>query len=195
MLLTKEQLKGIMPLITQKNLDLFISPLNVTLEKYQINTPKRIGCFLSQAGHETASFRYMRELATGAAYDVGQLAVNLGNTPEDDGDGERYKGRGIFQTTGLANYKRVSKVMGIDFVKNPELLELPENACTAAGIYWTDRKLALWADKLDMSKELGLKIKDEYTPFEEMSRRINGGFKGYEDRLDYLRRASKVLKF
>jgi putative chitinase len=77
----------------------------------QINTPKRQAAFLAQVGHESGQLQYVRELGGEqylSKYDTGNLAAKLGNTPELDGDGQRYRGRGPIQITGHSNYLRCS---------------------------------------------------------------------------------------
>lgn len=177
-MINKEQLKACMPSATQANIDRFIDPINQTLQKYFINTPERMACFIAQIAHESGCLRWVKELANGEAYDVGNLAVDLGNTPEDDGDGERLKGRGLIQITGTYNYKSLSKEFGIDFLANPELLEQPLYASLSAGWFWNTRKLNMLADKMD---------------FKTITKRINGGTNGYEDRLKYLELAKKTF--
>ena len=85
----------------------FISALNAAMADYQITTPKRIAAFLAQIGHESGELRYVRELGSDqylSKYDTGTLAARLGNTPEADGDGQKYRGRGLIQITGRRNY-------------------------------------------------------------------------------------------
>jgi putative chitinase len=167
-----------MPFATDKNVALFVEPLTGTMELYKINTPQRMSCFIAQIAHESGSLRYVKELASGSAYDTGKLAVDLGNTPEDDGDGEKYKGRGLIQITGNFNYKMLSRDLGVDFINFPQLLEEPLYASTSAGWFWNRGNLNELADKMD---------------FKAITRRINGGLNGYEDRLKYLELAKKVF--
>lgn len=163
-MITSDQLKAIMPL--SKNIDVFLEPLQRTLEKYQINTPKRIACFLAQIAHESGSLRYVKELASGEAYegrkDLGNIYV---------GDGVKFKGRGLIQITGRANYEALGKYLGVDLIAKPELLEQPLYAALSAGWFWDKRKLNALADIMN---------------FEKITRLINGGLNGYEDRLKYL---------
>lgn len=152
MQLSKELLKSCMPAAAEANIDKFLAPLNVTLQKYSIDTPKRAAAFLAQLAHESGSLRYVREIDTGEAYDVGKLAVDLGNTPEDDGDGEMYKGRGLIQITGKKNYKALSIALNYDFLKNPADLEKPGAAAMSAGWFWNMRNLNKYADSNDFLK-------------------------------------------
>lgn len=170
-MITSDQLKDIMPL--SKNIDVFLEPLQKTLEKYEINTPKRIACFLAQIAHESGSLKYVKELASGEAYegrkDLGNIYV---------GDGVKFKGRGLIQITGRANYQALGKYLGVDLIAKPELLEQPLYAALSAGWFWDKRKLNALADIMN---------------FEKITRLINGGLNGYEDRLKYLEAAKKVL--
>lgn len=177
-MITREQLAKIYPFATSKNIDVFLTPINNTLARFKIDTPLRIAAFLAQIGHESGQLRYVKELASGAAYDVGELAKRLGNTPEMDGDGQRYKGRGLIQITGLANYAQIERELGIPCIKNPELLELPENAALVSGWYWNGRMLNMLADRQEFLK---------------ITRKINGGVNGLADREALYKRALEVL--
>ena len=99
-----------------------------------------MAAFLAQIAHESGSLRYVRELATGSAY---ENRKDLGNI--QPGDGTRYPGRGVFQTTGRANYARVGAALEIDAIGHPELLEEPRYAALSAGLYWSDNGLARYA--------------------------------------------------
>ncbi len=167
-----------MPAATEANIDKFLGPLNVTMIKYDISTPKRAAAFLAQLAHESGSLRYVRELASGEDYDTGSKAASLGNTPEKDGDGQKYKGRGLIQITGLANYKALSVALNFDFVKEPEKLELPGAAAMSAGWFWNLRNLNKHAD---------------VNNFERITKIINGGLTHYEDRLKRWEICKKVF--
>lgn len=179
-MITLYQLRAIMP-FAGKRAETFLASLNAAMEEFGIDTPKRQAAFLAQVAHESGSLRYTRELASGAAYDTGRLAERLGNTPEDDDDGERYKGRGLIQITGTDNYRRCSLALYGDeqhLLDHPEILELPDPACRSAGWFWLAHHLNEPADQGE---------------FERITRIINGGTNGLEDRLAYFERAQKVL--
>lgn len=147
-------------------------------QEFDINTPLRWAHYLAQIAHESAELRYSEEIASGKAYDTGKLAIKLGNTPEADGDGQRFKGRGLIQLTGRANYEAYKKFCGFDVVKQPELLAKPVGAIRSSMWFWKSKGLNELADR------------DEFTAITE---RINGGTNGIEDRRKYLARAKKVL--
>ena len=186
--MTLEQLKKIIPTLP-KSADVFLPFLNQYMEQYSINTKKRIAMFIAQIAHESGGFRYTTEIASGAVYDVGKLAVTLGNTPQDDGDGEFYKGRGLIQITGRTNYERVSKALGVDFIKHPELLSTPQYAVQSACWFWGTIKGNEYADLPDTWRSPTKK----YSPLQYNTYRINGGQNGYADRLKYYNKALQVL--
>jgi len=180
MQITLDQLRSVMP-NSGKRAEIFLEPLNRAMEEFEINTPVRQAAFLAQIAHESGSLRYVRELASGAAYDTGRLAERLGNTPEDDGDGERYRGRGLIQITGTANYSACSAALYGDsqhLLDHPELLELPDAAARSAAWFWKSRGLNELADAGD---------------FLRVTKRINGGINGMDDRMAHWEQAKKVL--
>jgi putative chitinase len=176
-MITLQTLIKIMPFAV-KRAPTFIDPLNDAMHEFDIDTGKRAAAFLAQIAHESGELRYMRELASGEAYDTGRLATALGNTPEADSDGQKYKGRGLIQITGRANYKRCGTALGIDLIKDPALLEQPVAACRSAAWFWHSNGLNDLADRAE---------------FRKITRRINGGYNGIEDRLKYYERALKAL--
>lgn len=176
MILQRDQLKICMPHATEANIDKFLEPLNETFLKYQINTYERIAAFLAQIEHESGSLRYVRELASGDAYEG---RVTLGNT--EPGDGKRFKGRGLIQVTGRANYKAVSIAFGVDFIANPEWLEQPKYAALSAGWFWNSRKLNELAD-LNTDQA-----------FEKITKRINGGLTHHQRRFGAWLRCKRVF--
>ena len=177
-LLTRDEVLFIMPL-AQKRVDKFLPYINQYAPKYGVTTTLRMAHFLAQIAHESGQLQYVRELASGAAYDTGAKAKMLGNTPEKDGDGQRYKGRGLIQITGKTNYKAASKALGVDFIANPDKLEEPKYAVASALWYWQSHGCNELADLNDSVK---------------VTRRINGGMNGLDDRLRYLGRAKQVFR-
>jgi putative chitinase len=160
-------------------------PLQLTCDRYQISAAApRAAAFLAQCGHESAGFRYLRELGSDAyldKYDTGKLAQRLGNTPEDDNDGQLYRGRGIIQITGRANYRAAGEALGLPLLENPKLAELPEHAATIAGWYWDSRHLNDLADH------------DGIESFKAITRKINGGLNGLADRFARLNELRAVF--
>ena len=178
--ITKQQLLQILPNAGQ-SAGVFVSSLNTAMNHYQIVGLKRVAAFIAQVGHESGQFRYVRELGNDqylSKYDTGSLAKRLGNTPEADGDGQKYRGRGLIQITGRANYADCGEALGLDLVNHPELLEKPQHACMSAAWFWSSRGLSTLADA---------------GKFDTISRRINGGQNGAADRQALYARALKVL--
>ncbi len=173
-MLNKETLKKIYAEAPMERVEKFLDPLNKTLDEFEINTPQRIRMFLAQIGHESGQLRYVKELASGTAYEGRK---DLGNTAP--GDGVRYKGRGLIQITGKANYAQVGQALGLPLLETPELLEQSLNAARSAGWFWKSRNLNALAD-------LGL--------FKEITKRINSGYNGYADRYKLYQRAFDVIK-
>lgn len=175
--MTPELLSQAMPLAAAR-IAAFAAPLINTMDEFDIRTPKRQAAFLAQVAHESGSLRYVREIADGSAYDTGELAKRLGNTPEKDGDGQRYKGRGLIQITGRDNYYRCGVALDVDLIARPERLEETVLACRSSGWFWQSRMLNRFADK------------DE---FGAMTKAINGGYNGLDDRIAHWLRARRVL--
>lgn len=171
-LVTASDLKRILPLAGARA-DTFCAPLNIAMGEFEISTPARQAAFIAQIAHESGQFRYVRELASGAAYEG---RIDLGNTMK--GDGVRFKGRGLIQVTGRANYKACGAALGLDLILYPELLEQPMYACRSAGWFWKSRGLNELADAGDQIK---------------ITRRINGGTNGLAERLAYFEIAKKVI--
>ena len=151
----------------------FLEPLNAAMREFHINTPVRQAAFLAQIAHESGELRYVKEIASGAAYEGRK---DLGNT--QSGDGMRYKGRGLIQITGRNNYAECGKAMGVDLITNPELLETNDLACRSAAWFWASRGLNDLSDRGD---------------FERITKRINGGYNGLKERQAYHARAKRAL--
>jgi putative chitinase len=110
--------------------------LNYFMPKYSIDSDKEVAAFIAQIGHESGYLRYSEEIASGKAYEGRR---DLGNIYA--GDGMKYKGRGLIQITGRYNYAQLSKDLGEDFIKNPELLSTPKYAVQSACWFWNKNKL------------------------------------------------------
>jgi len=165
----ESELRKIMPM-AGKRIPIFLEPLNLAMEEFEINNILRQAAFLAQIAHESGELKYVKELASGEAYDTGRLAAKLGNTPDADGDGQKYKGRGLIQLTGRNNYRDCGIALGLDLLSEPELLEQPINACRSAGWFWKSHGLNELADVPD---------------FIQITKIINGGFNGWEHRQAY----------
>lgn len=180
--LTEQQLLKIFP-NARSQVGVFISVLDDAMVHHNINTPTRIAAFLAQVGHESGHLQYVRELGSDqylSKYDTGVLAGRLGNTPEPDGDGQRYRGRGLIQITGRNNYRQCSLGLFGDerLLAQPELLEQPQWAAESAAWFWEQNGLNELADR---------------GQFNSITRRINGGLNGLQDRLQLWVRARAVL--
>ena len=166
--------------------------LNALCPQYEVDTPQEYAHFLAQACHETDHFKTLREYASGRAYEG---RADLGNT--QPGDGVRFRGRGIFQTTGRANYLQLGIKKGRRdlFITQPELLEQPEYAVWSACEYWRTRGLNDIANQPDnavLTKKLRGKLL-QVSPIEFVSLTINGGTNGMDDRKKFYAIAKKVL--
>ncbi|AXK52362.1 glycoside hydrolase family 19 protein [Pseudomonas protegens] len=180
--ITTQQLLQILPNAGAKA-GVFVPALNAAMSKYGIVTRLRMAAFIAQIGHESGQLLYVRELGSDqylSKYDNGTLAKRLGNTPEADGDGQKYRGRGLIQVTGRANYEACSEALFSDarLLNTPELLESPVYAALSAGWFWQKAGLNTLADKGD---------------FLAITKRINGGTNGLADREALYERALKVL--
>ena len=144
---------------------------------YEVNTPIRKAAFMSQIGEESGGLRWTTELwGPTAAQLKYEFDADLGNTVA--GDGKLYRGRGLIQTTGKYNYGVMSKELGVDFVKHPELLATPEYAVKSAFIYWKKHKANDAADKEDIVV---------------LTKKINGGLNGYDKRLSLFKISKGIL--
>lgn len=173
-MITLDELQKICPTTKVSRLEKFIEPLNAAMQEFEISeTPVREMHFIAQVAHESGGFNYVRELASGAAYEG---RADLGNT--EPGDGIRYKGRGLIQVTGRSNYRACGDALGVDVVSEPELLESPVLAARSAAWFWSSRGLNHMADLGDIRG---------------ITKRINGGLNGFSDRLAYLEKAQVVM--
>ena len=177
-------------------------PLNQVFVKYEIDTPKRQAAFIGQCSYESANFTNLQENLNYSAQRLMQVwpsrfpyiiaAEPYAHNPEklanfvyagrmgnlEDGDGYTYRGRGLIQITGREMYAKCGNALGVDLIDNPDLLLTPEYAALSAGWFWNKHGLNLLAD----SQEYGT-----------MTRRINGGITGLDDRIVKITKALEVL--
>lgn len=171
-MITIDQLHKIMPKSSHRA-DVYLGPLNTAMEEFHIDTFLRCAAFLAQIAHESGELWFTKEIATGKAYEGRR---DLGNT--QDGDGQRYKGRGLIQITVRYNYRKCGIALNVDFEQTPELLEGRVNACRSAAWWWKYHGLNELADDCE---------------FRAITRRINGGYSGEEKRQAYYDVALKVM--
>ena len=192
-----------------KNPEKWIDAVVATCEEFEINTPQRIAGFLSQTSHESGGYTMLTEnlnyrAATLAALWPNRFAVlgpdkkpvkengknvptavansiagkpelianlvyssRMGNGPAESGEGWKFRGRGLKQLTGKDNYTRCGAALGLDLVSNPDLLLEPMPAARSAGWFWKANNLSSFADAGDIKG---------------MTKKINGGLIGYEQR-------------
>lgn len=178
-------------------------PLNATFQKFDISTPLRQACFIGQCSHECGNFRILEENLNYRAEALQKLwpkrfdaekaqmcarnpkliantvySNRMGNRDELSGDGYRFRGRGCIQLTGHANYYHAGQACGIDFVMEPDLVATPMYAAMTAGWFWDIQKLNRFADTRD---------------FIGMTKKINGGTIGLNDRIKHITHALEVL--
>jgi len=194
--MTNEQLKALG--IDEK----WLEPLNETFEKYEINTTQRQASFIGQCAHESGNFKTLqenlnysaeglmktwssrfptKEIADQYARQPAKIAGKvyngrLGNTSEEEAS--KFLGRGLIQLTGKENYANCGTALGLDFVGNPNLLIEPKYACLSAGWFWNKKGLNALADAKD---------------YETMTKRINGGLHGFDDRKAKIANAFSAL--
>ena len=200
--LTLQQLKQLLP----KNpyVDHWHHALSQLLPDYEINTPQRIAAFIAQCAHESGGFIFLKEnlnykaaslvrvwpkyfpdMATAQHYAHNQEAIanraysgRMGNGDESSGDGWKFCGRGLIQLTGRSNYQAFADSLEMDIDAVPEYLGTFEGAAQSACWFWETNNLNQWADKGDMVT---------------LTKRINGGTLGLEDRIKHYNHALHVL--
>jgi predicted chitinase len=172
-MLTDDELRQIMPNCAAAKRADYLPFIQQAMAEFDITSYLRETAFLAQLAHESGELRYMEEIASGAAYEG---RANLGNT--QPGDGKRYKGRGPIQLTGRANYAKYGQLLGLDLVNDPTIAATKEVGFRIAGQYW----------KLNGLNELA-----DQQQFKAITKRINGGYNGLDDRIKYYERAKKVM--
>ncbi|HXM83440.1 MAG TPA: glycoside hydrolase family 19 protein [Burkholderiales bacterium] len=178
--MTGDQLLEIMPGAGQR-IALFVQPLNAAMEEFEISTAQRQAAFIAQIAHESGQLVWLREIwgptKIQRTYEPpSEKAAKLGNT--QPGDGYRYRGRGLIQITGRANYRACGAALGVDLEKDPDQLAMPDLACRSAAWFWKSHGLNELADAGD---------------FKTITIRINGGLTGETDRLAFYSRAQETL--
>ena len=174
--ITEQQLLQILP-NAGRNAGVFVPALNTAMNRYGIVGTARVAAFIAQVGHESGQLRWVREIWGPTAQQAGyEGRADLGNTVK--GDGSRYRGRGLIQVTGRANYAACGEALGLDLISKPELLELPQHAAMSAAWFWSTKGLNTLADQ---------------GQFEKITKRINGGLTGQADRQAIYDKALKVL--
>lgn len=173
----------------------------------EIDTKPRTCAFIAQVGHESL---HLTKLLENLSYSARRLTEvwpkrfptlqaampyarnpeklanlvygnRLGNGPPESGDGWRYRGRGLMQVTGRANYAMIGDLIRQPLIDKPQMLEIPTHAVRAAVAYWMAKDLNTLADQ------------DTEESFREITRRINGGYNGWDDRLAIWQMAKAVL--
>jgi putative chitinase len=170
--MTEDKFHLVMLNARQPKLDLFYQPMLDRMQAAGIDTPLRQCHFLAQTGHESGDLLYTEELASGDAYEG---RTDLGNT--QPGDGPKFKGRGLIQLTGRANYVAYGESIGQDLTVDGNWTKVaadPSLAVDAACWFWTTHNLNTLADNDDL---------------QTITRRVNGGLNGLQDRQDHLDRA------
>lgn len=207
--LTIEQLQSAMPRLKRalSEAEKFIDPLNDALVEFEINAPKRQSAFLAQIAHESDDLLRWSENLSYSAQGLRETwpsrfqspdkaralarkpeaianyvyANRLGNGDEASGDGWRYRGRGVIQLTGRENYRKFGGLLGVDLEAEPDLAATPATGFRIAGAFWVENGLNALADRGDVES------------FIQITRRINGGVNGLEDRLKRWRLAKAAL--
>lgn len=201
-ILSKEQLAQLIP--GNPYVDYWHSAMERCLPDYDINTPQRVAAFMAQCGHESGNFKFLKENLKYRAQSLvkvwpkyfpnmeiaNQYAGNeekianrayanrMGNGPEESGDGWRFCGRGLIQLTGRNNYQNFADSIETDINDIPHYLATFEGAVQSACWFWETNNLNKWADTGDMLT---------------LTKRINGGTLGLDDRIKHYKHALHVL--
>ena len=182
----------------------WVDALNETFARFNILSPVQQASFIGQCGHECGNFKVLEENLNYRAEVLMKLwakrfptieianeyarnpkkiankvyASRMGNRDESSGDGFRFRGRGCIQLTGHANYFHAGKACDVDFVMNPDLVGTPKYAAMTAGWFWNTHKLNQYADSRD---------------FVMMTKKINGGTIGLQDRINHINHALDII--
>lgn len=206
--ITSDTLRKIYPL--SKNINRYLGALNMSMQECGIDTVDRVRAFLAQVGHESSQLNTIEENLNYSAQGLRKIfpkyfptqkealafarnperianrvyADRMGNGNEESGDGWTFRGRGLIQITGRDNYAYMSSLMGKDLTIWPDALLLPLDACRSAALWWKANGLNALADKL---------ATDERKTFEAITKRVNGGLNGLEDRWAIYQRAKAAI--
>lgn len=170
---TVEQLEQIAPDVNPQRLRQLVPPLNRAMARFGINTRLRQAHLLAQIAHESDRFTALEAARSGADYEGRK---DLGNVQR--GDGVKFKPRGLIQLVGRTNYAAASKALGVDLIHQPQRLADPELAALSAGWFWSTNQLNGDADQDDVRT---------------VTRVVNGGYNGLDDRRKLLQAAKKAL--
>lgn len=203
--LTQAQLAEIMPHASEDDIRHFVAALNEELPRFELNSLNRVAHFVAQIAHESGSFKFKSENLNYSApalravfgkYFTSQAmaeqyarqpenianlvyANRMGNGDVESGDGWRYRGRGLIQLTGKDNYRACGEAVGVDLVSEPDIVaEDPKLSVAAACWYWQKRNINECADRDDVVA---------------VTKKINGGTHGLEDRRVFLNRCKSAL--
>lgn len=203
--LTVALLRQIMPNITAANAEKYVEPLASAMSEVNIDTPLRQAHFIAQIAHESGSFRYVEEnlnysesalnAVFGKYFNAGNPAADyarqpekiancvyadrMGNGDQGSGEGWKFRGRGLIQLTGKSNYEAFADFCDQDLLNNPALVASdPLLAVSTATWYWQSRDLNRYADTDDITG---------------VTKRINGGTNGLDDRKAFLERAKEAF--
>lgn len=204
-MVTVELLQAMCPKTKRTVLEGYVEPLNTVANYYEMDqNPKRIAGFLAQIAHESGGFNFVVEnlnysakglMGTFKKYfpteDIAKqyerkpekianrvYANRMKNGPEESGDGYKFRGRGLIQLTGRDNYTRFAEALGISLDETVAYLETPNGAVVSAAWFWDNNKLNQYCDKDD---------------FITLTKRINGGTIGLEDRKHHYHIALEYL--
>ena len=190
----------------------WVDALNETFERFNINSPRQQAAFIGQCGHECGHFKILEENLNYRAETLMKLwpkrfptlevanqyaknpkkianmvyASRMGNRDESSGDGYRFRGRGCIQLTGHANYFHAGKALGVDFVMQPDLVATPKYAALTAGWFWSTHGC-------NEAAETGAPVVDAKMTWGQLTKKINGGTIGLQDRIAHTNQALSVL--
>lgn len=208
--ITSDTLRKIYP--QSKSIARYCEALHHAMAECGIDTAPRACAFLAQVGHESAQLNRIEENLNYSAQALRKVfpkyfrtpqeassyahhperianrvyANRMGNGSEESGDGWKYRGRGLIQITGRDNYVSMSALMGKDLTVWPDALLMPLDACRSAALWWKANGLNALADKLSGA--------EERKTFEAITKRVNGGLNGFDDRWAIYLRAKSAIK-